>query len=63
METVDDRIAAQKTARQMLQWHGADALRFALDEAELADEFSDTNAANAWRDIAREIRNIALPDA
>jgi hypothetical protein len=56
MANVDDRTAAEKTAHEMLRLHGADALRIALAEAQLSDDFDDTVAAEIWRDVARAIR-------
>jgi hypothetical protein len=58
MANVDNLIEAQKTARQMLHLHGADALRVALVEAQIADDFDDSVAAEIWRDVARAIRQI-----
>jgi hypothetical protein len=58
VRNVDDLVAAQKVAREMLQLHGAHALRAALIEAEIADEFDDAVAADFWRDVARAIRQI-----
>lgn len=58
MRNVDDLVAVQKTAREMLELHGAHAPRAALIEAEIADEFDDTVAAEFMRDVAREIRRI-----
>ena len=41
--------------------HGPDALRFALNEAELAEGFDDIKAAATWENIARAIRKITRP--
>jgi hypothetical protein len=45
----------------MLLLHGLGALRFALDEAELAEGFDDIKAAATWDNIARAIRKISHP--
>jgi hypothetical protein len=58
MGNVDDLIQAEKAAREMLSLHGEDALRATLVEAEIADEFDDSVAAEFMRDVAREIRKI-----